>query len=108
MRNRMRASARQHRWHHWDRIRKSGVGDVLILRPETYEEIIGDVVLRARADNKGEVKILTEAARLRIRIGKKEPDPSFDIGNDLPAWLHKVVTRSDDQAFVMSLRPPYN
>jgi hypothetical protein len=74
------------------RLGEATVRDVLVKNAEVYRELLHDGNPNACSDGEAEAEVLSLGVGCARGIGKHEADPRFEIRDNGPSLLDKVVT----------------
>ena len=74
------------------RLGEAAVGDVLVKDAEVYRELLHDGNPNACSDGEAEAEVLSLGVRCAGGIGKDEADSGFEIRDNGPSFLDKVVS----------------
>lgn len=78
------------------RLGETAVGDVLVKDAEVYRELLHDGNPNACSDGEAKTEVLSLGVGCAGGIGKDEADPGFEIRDDGPSLLDKVVPRAKE------------
>ena len=74
------------------RLGEAAVGDVLVKDAEVYRELLHDGNPNACSNGEAEAEVLSLGVRCARGIGKDKADPGFEIRDNGPSFLDKVVS----------------
>ena len=78
------------------RLGEAAVGDVLVKDAEVYRELLHDGNPNTCSDGEAEAEVLSLGVGCARGIGKDEADPGFEIRDNGPSFLDKVVSRAKE------------
>jgi len=78
------------------RLGEAAVGDVLVKDAEVNRELLHDGNPNACSDGETEAEVLSLGVRCARGIGKDDADPGFEIRDNGPSFLDKVVPRAKE------------
>jgi hypothetical protein len=74
------------------RLGEAAVGDVLVKDAEVYRELLHDGNPNACSNGEAEAEVLSLGVRCARGVGKDKADPGFEIRDNGPSFLDKVVS----------------
>ncbi len=80
------------------RFREAAVGDMLVHNSEIDGELFHDGESGADSDGKAEAEVLALGVGGAGGVGEHKADAGFEVGNDGPAFLDKVVAWAEEAA----------
>ena len=78
--------------------REAAVGDMLVHNSEIDGELFHDGESGADSDGKAEAEVLALGVGGAGGVGEHKADAGFEVGNDGPAFLDKVVAGAEEAA----------
>ena len=78
------------------RLGETTIGDVLVKDAEVYRELLHDGNPNACSNGEAEAEVLSLGVRCARGIGKDEADSGFEIRDNGPSFLDKVISRAKE------------
>ena len=78
------------------RLGETSVGDMLVKDTEVNRKLFHDGNPNACSNGEAEAEVLSLGVRCARGIGKDEADPGFEIRDNGPSFLDKVVSRAKE------------